>query len=441
MLKLSEEGGKRQLAEALWERYKFNIRCGTCPGNPGKQGFIKDQAGKAAEGAFSRRYWTCQRSNGQKVTQRCGRVSCSEFIDLAITQLGPSRFDVVVQSVTERSSLSDAESSLLQTYRSEFQQGGSAPVTPSAKPAVPLSKTPSSQSLSLPVVDQGVGHNPTANRQSNRDPNLDEKLNLTVKLGGDRKKVESSIKADIWDTALLEKVDSPKTLLTPSTPSCKRKALDSLSDTRPRSSIKTKETWLATSRSSEVRLDGPDPKPILPTTPPSWESLREASNHLKALVGISQGWAQELNLLTGFLQSVSPTAVQPIIVSPKENALRDISPRSRSPTVPFASSSSIQTIPESDWGQKSETSGRTDNSSLLERTISEEASPTPVQRVQELVKHFLHLRDGEFGDTERVQQRRRIRRRARDEGLGSQFQVHLLREQAREQAREETLLR
>lgn len=54
------ERGRFYLAEALFDRFKLEIRCLRCLSNPGKAGFIKDEAGGGTDGK-PRRQWACQR--------------------------------------------------------------------------------------------------------------------------------------------------------------------------------------------------------------------------------------------------------------------------------------------------------------------------------------------------------------------------------------------
>jgi len=61
------EGGKYFLAEALFHQYKFLIRCPTCPGNPGKTGFIRDESGGRGKlDGLPRRAFSCQRRSSHK---------------------------------------------------------------------------------------------------------------------------------------------------------------------------------------------------------------------------------------------------------------------------------------------------------------------------------------------------------------------------------------
>lgn len=49
------EGGKSYLAKALFNAFRFRIRCLQCAGTPNPKGFIKDLRGKGAKDRQSRR--------------------------------------------------------------------------------------------------------------------------------------------------------------------------------------------------------------------------------------------------------------------------------------------------------------------------------------------------------------------------------------------------
>jgi hypothetical protein len=57
------EHGKFFLAEALFDRYKYQIRCPSCPGTREGQGFIRDSAGNKDVQNKKRRQYKCQQSN------------------------------------------------------------------------------------------------------------------------------------------------------------------------------------------------------------------------------------------------------------------------------------------------------------------------------------------------------------------------------------------
>src|SRR6266699_613541 len=96
------EGGKFHLAEALFDSFKFKVRCPQCAGNPRDPGFIKDQGGKSGPNQERRRLWGCQRSNSRNTTSpRCGRVTCTEYINLASKQLDQAQFTSALERVIQ----------------------------------------------------------------------------------------------------------------------------------------------------------------------------------------------------------------------------------------------------------------------------------------------------------------------------------------------------
>src|ERR1700716_3545066 len=96
------EGGKFHLAEALFNAFKYKIRCPRCAGNATQPGFIKDAGGKGGKDGQPRRLWACQRSNSRSATTRCGRATCTEYIDLARKQLDDEQFNDVLQRVCQK---------------------------------------------------------------------------------------------------------------------------------------------------------------------------------------------------------------------------------------------------------------------------------------------------------------------------------------------------
>lgn len=139
-----KEGGKLYLAEALFNKHKHQIRCPNCPGNRFKQGFIKDEGGKSPLEGQPRRLWSCQRSNGRGMTQRCPRVSCTNYIDLAIQQLDAQSFQAVVAHVCRQHAPSDPEHAHLQAYQTTSQ---SSILPQLSRPATAGSKEEYSSSL------------------------------------------------------------------------------------------------------------------------------------------------------------------------------------------------------------------------------------------------------------------------------------------------------
>jgi len=94
------EGGRFYLAEALYNKHGFDIRCPTCPGNVGRTGFTRDEAGTIKnQPGRKRRQWTCQKSKSTKDSSQCSRASCTTYIKLAITQLAQVQFQTVLAAV------------------------------------------------------------------------------------------------------------------------------------------------------------------------------------------------------------------------------------------------------------------------------------------------------------------------------------------------------
>ena len=128
------EGGKFHLAEALFDAFKYKIRCPDCVGNSTQPGFIKDEGGKGGKDRQKRRQWFCQRSNSRSVTSKCGRVSCTEYIDLARKQLDDTQFDGVLQHVCETFPPNQDEYAALQGY---LNPSPGEPVAPDPTPSLP----------------------------------------------------------------------------------------------------------------------------------------------------------------------------------------------------------------------------------------------------------------------------------------------------------------
>jgi hypothetical protein len=114
--RFAPENGKLALAELLFARHKYLIRCPTCPGNSHQPGFIKDQAGKTTSDGLTRRQWACQRSNGRLVAPRCSRVSCTEYIGIAQIVLDPAQFRAEVEEILDQQDSRDSRDTLLGTY-------------------------------------------------------------------------------------------------------------------------------------------------------------------------------------------------------------------------------------------------------------------------------------------------------------------------------------
>lgn len=98
----ASEGGRRQLAEALWETYRYQIRCRTCEADLTAPGHNKDSAGKPTKDGEKRRIWTCRHSNTTKaIGSRCPRASCTAYILRAQEALVPTDFAAVLARVCE----------------------------------------------------------------------------------------------------------------------------------------------------------------------------------------------------------------------------------------------------------------------------------------------------------------------------------------------------
>lgn len=157
---LAPEGGRLYLAEALFAAYPYTIRCPSCVGNEGRPGFIKDSAGKSTKDGLNRRQWRCQRSNGRGVdgSARCGRTSCTEYINLARGVLSAQQFGQVLKEVSDRHPPSLETNSALQgicyteyQHRHRQQSDSSSSTEPSL-----VDRQPST------VSSNGDGLQPTA---------------------------------------------------------------------------------------------------------------------------------------------------------------------------------------------------------------------------------------------------------------------------------------
>jgi hypothetical protein len=96
------EGGRQPLAQELFDTFKNRIRCPTCAGNKGSQGFTLDSAGKCSRDGHPRRYFSCQFSKAAGSEASCRRASCSRYIQLAYEQLKPTEFADIVKRVQAR---------------------------------------------------------------------------------------------------------------------------------------------------------------------------------------------------------------------------------------------------------------------------------------------------------------------------------------------------
>jgi hypothetical protein len=161
------EGGKFHLAEALFNKFKFKIRCPHCPGTPREAGFIKDQAGKGGLGGQQRRQWACQRSNSRSSNlPRCGRVSCTEYIDLAIRQLDPGEFADILDRVTQDFPPEQEEYTALQGYIN----AGTTLSTPLDNHTSPPKKRKAEEELPFP--SKTTRHSQAQRRRESSDVSL-----------------------------------------------------------------------------------------------------------------------------------------------------------------------------------------------------------------------------------------------------------------------------
>jgi len=131
----TSEQGRQPLAEALFTAARFRIRCPQCPGNDNQPGYIKDEAGKRSTEQLKRRFWTCQRSNGTGIQDRCRRISCTEYIRLAQTQLSSSEFSSIVKVVLAEQPVTTPAYAVLQSYLSIAPTPTQTLLTPAAQPA------------------------------------------------------------------------------------------------------------------------------------------------------------------------------------------------------------------------------------------------------------------------------------------------------------------
>jgi hypothetical protein len=131
------EGGKFHLAEALFNVFKYKIRCPCCAGNPTQPGFIKDAGGKGGKNGLPRRLWACQRSNSRSATNRCSRVTCTEYIDLARKQLDHSQFDDVLRHVCQNFPPEEEDYATLHGYLNSSLGQPDTPSIPEPRPVFP----------------------------------------------------------------------------------------------------------------------------------------------------------------------------------------------------------------------------------------------------------------------------------------------------------------
>jgi hypothetical protein len=128
------EGGKFHLAEALFDAFKFKVRCLRCVGNLRKQGFIKEQAGKRGPNGERRRYWGCQYSSSSANSANCSRISCTEYISQARQQLKDDEFRGILEQVCQRFQPHQDQYRALQAYASQDTESQANLYATSCKP-------------------------------------------------------------------------------------------------------------------------------------------------------------------------------------------------------------------------------------------------------------------------------------------------------------------
>jgi hypothetical protein len=164
------EGGKFHFAEALFNSFKFKIRCPYCIGNHLKPGFIKDEAGKGGKDGQSRRMWRCQRSNSRTATGPCSRATCTEYISLARKQLDQTQFAEVLERVCQSFPPEQAEFAALQGYSNLESSLPTTTLTTStsslASQTLPKKRKAEEE---LPFLDKTARHSQTQKRQESTE--------------------------------------------------------------------------------------------------------------------------------------------------------------------------------------------------------------------------------------------------------------------------------
>ena len=180
--KFAQEGGKLYLAEALFDRFKLEIRCPRCPGNPSRPGFIKDEAGKGADGR-PRRQWACQRSNSRSSLSYCPRVSCTEYIELARQQVDQDDFNNTLQHTCQNVSNLDFVATL-KAYLIYNPPPASLTSTPQSQTQAMSSTQPKKRKAKeeLPTLDKSARHSMVQERQGAKGA-IDDLQHLPAVLG------------------------------------------------------------------------------------------------------------------------------------------------------------------------------------------------------------------------------------------------------------------
>lgn len=410
----AEEGGKLHLAEALFFRHKFQIRCPKCVGNPNRPGFIKDEAGKGDKEGRPRRQWACQRSNSKGSLYRCPRISCGEYINLARQDLDQQQFQKVLQPVSQRYPPSQEAYAILQTYdltAHPFE----------TKAASPRPRTTSAECV---AYANSLTTSSTSPRTTDRKrKTIEEESAVPIK----RIQLES-----ITESARSEPVDPP----------------------------------------SHRQVD-----PFLTSNEIS-RSLKKALYLLDDLVQIGQDWKEQQQSITLFLQSSSPILHEipsSSLPSPRLNTdttrfstIDETFPRTRSEmkSIDTTSTSSTAsglevTISDIDRSEKttasSPVSDRTipctesegfrsssppkasqERSRIQDESIATESpaedriksesdqaslsNPSLLKRAKALVERFEQVHSQQVDESIKIQHRRQLRQRAKAEGIYTQFQ-------------------
>lgn len=137
-----------------------------CLSNPGKAGFIKDEAGGGTDGK-PRRQWACQRSNGRSAISHCPRVSCTEYIELARQQVDQDDFNNTVHHTCQKFPESDVVATL-KAYITHTPSLTSTLESERAGTSCPVSLTQPKKRRAeeeLPAVDKSTRHSVVQERQ------------------------------------------------------------------------------------------------------------------------------------------------------------------------------------------------------------------------------------------------------------------------------------
>lgn len=207
----ASEGGKFELAEALFTTYCNHIRCPRCPSEPGRSGYIRDSAGKKTKEGENRRQWTCRMSKTS-----CRRLACTEYINEARIQLGhldddPRFSDVVKKTIASQPNIG---TSLQELYLSPSTLPRTSVVAPTRRlpwiksepdvlspPPSDLESSPAFAPPSSPLLRSSI------KRRADPDPQCQpSKIELHKRAASHRQKTASP-----RHTALLEAIEAVNT--------------------------------------------------------------------------------------------------------------------------------------------------------------------------------------------------------------------------------------